>query len=490
MLVDVTEEHLSDWAEELAVLLAGLGHLFARPEPREVFADLVEGLLSDLRRKNGWTMAERAGHASPGRIQKFLNAASWSADALLEEVRSYVAVHLGDPAATLVLDDTQAQKKGTKSVGVAHQHCGVTGDVRNCQVMVMLTYAAPGGHTYLDRRLYLPQAWTDDPTRCAEAGVPPEVAFATKPQLAAQMIEQTLANGVLFAWVVADSGYGRDPVLRDLLHRERLSYVLAVPVDLPLVPVPGRPAPGTKPIKRADHLLPYAKRRDQWERRSCGEGSKGQRFYDWTCFAVHVKDQEPADGFEHQLLIRRTTHKKKLGGGRYDFEYAYFLVHAPVGTPAADAISQAGIRWQVEEDNEQGKQLTGLDQYQVRKWTPWHRQITCVMLAHAFLAVQRARHLAARDDIDDPAQEAVVPSTRQPRTGPMIRLTLSALAGLLALTGLAVQHSDQYHLAQHHQRVEHQTAAAISHYNRRGDPLPAHLQTHSQNRSQKEDPLL
>jgi SRSO17 transposase len=490
MLVDVTEEHLGEWAEELAVLLTGLGHLFARSEPQEVFADLVEGLLSDLRRKNGWTMAERAGHATPGRIQKFLNAASWSDEELLGEVRSYVGKHLGDPAAVLVLDDTRAQKKGTKSVGVGYQHCGVTGDVRNCQVMVMLTYAAPGGHTYLDRRLYLPAEWTDDPTRCAEAGVPAGVVFATKPQLAAQMVRRALAEGVLFAWVAADSGYGRDPALRDLLHRERLSYVLAVPVDLPVVPVPGRPAPGTGPIRRADHLLPYAKRRDQWERRSCGEGTKGQRYYDWTWFAVQVKGQEAADGFEHQLLIRRSTHTKKLAGGRYGFEYAYFLVHAPVGTAASDAIVQAGVRWKVEEDNEQGKQLTGLDQYQVRKWTPWHRWITCVMLAHAFLAVQRARHLTTREETDAPGEEAAAPPSRRPPAGPMIRLTVSALAGLLALTGLAVHHGDQYRITQHHQRAEHQTAAAISHYNRRGDPLPAHLRTHSQKLSQKEDLLL
>lgn len=501
MLVDVTEGRLGEWAEELAVLLGGLDHLFARPEPREVFADLVEGLLSDLRRKNAWTMSARAGHVTPSRIQKFLNAASWSADELLDELRGYVAEHLGDPSASLVLDDTQVQKKGTKSVGVAPQHCGVTGDVRNCQVIVMLTYAAPGGHTYIDRRLYLPAHWTGDPARRREAGVPDEVAFATKPQLAVHMLERALADGVLFAWVVADSGYGRDASLREFLHRERLSYVLAVPVDLPLAGPPGQPAPGAARIKRADHLLPYAKRWDQWERRSCGEGSKGQRYYDWTVFAVKVKDQQPAEGFAHQLLIRRSTHKKQLAGGRFDFEYAYFLVHAPVDTPAGAAIEQAGTRWKIEEDNEQGKQLTGLDQYQVRKWTPWHRSVTCTMLAHAFLAVQRARHLAAdreppcgepaqgQEAADTPHREAPPPETGStPRQyGPMIRLTLSALACLLALTSLAVHHDDAELLRQHHWRTKHQTAAAISHYQRRGDPLPAHLRPGDPNRSHQQD---
>lgn len=262
--------------------------------------------------------------------------------------------------------------------------------------------------------------------------------------------------------------------------------------------------PGTKAIKRADDLLPYAKRRDQWERRSCGHGTKGERYYDWTLFAVAVKGEEPASGFEHHVLIRRSTHKKQLAGGRFDFEYAYFLVHAPVGTTLTEAVAQAGIRWQVEEDNEQGKQLTGLDQYQVRKWMPWHRWITCVMLAHAFLAAQRADHLARLSEStgpnpscehttadDAPCGPDATESDRPTRAaGAMIRLTVTALAGLLALTGLAVHPSDDQILARHHWRAEHQTTAAISHYQRRGDPLPPHLRAHAQNPSQKEDPLL
>jgi len=386
VLVDVTSEQVGAWAEELAVLTGDLGHLFARPEPREVFADLMEGLLSDLSRKNGWTMAERAGHATPHRIQKFLGEASWDAEELLSQLRMYVAGHLGDAAATLVLDDTQAQKKGTKSVGVARQHCGVTGDVRNCH-----------------RRLYLPHEWADDPERRREAGVPDTVAFATKPQLAIQMLQRALSDGVLFAWAAGDSGYGRDPSLRDFCHRERLSYVLGVAVDLPLDGPPGKPAPGQPQVKRADHLLHYATSRDQWERRSCGEGSKGQRYYDWTVFEVEVTGQDAAKGFEHHLLIRRSTEKKRLAGGRIDYEYAYFLAHAPAGTPAADLIVQAGVRWKIEENNEDGKQLVGLDQYQVRKWTSWHRHITCAMLAQAFLVVQRAEHPEPQSTPDTPA---------------------------------------------------------------------------------------
>jgi SRSO17 transposase len=153
-----------------------------------VFADLIEGLLDGLPKKNGWTMSARAGHAGPKRIQKFLNAASWDDAALVGEVRDYALARLGDEAAVLVVDDTQAIKKGNQSVGVAFQHCGTTGDVRNCQVMVMLTYAAEAGHTFLDRRLYLPESWAGDTERRKEAGVPAEVAFLTKPRLAALML--------------------------------------------------------------------------------------------------------------------------------------------------------------------------------------------------------------------------------------------------------------------------------------------------------------
>jgi SRSO17 transposase len=224
------------------------------------------------------------------------------------------------------------------------------------------------------------------------------------------MLQRAVDGEVLFAWVAGDSGYGRDPDLRDFCHRQRLPYVLGVAVDLPLDGPPGKPDLGQPPIKRAADLLPYATRGDRWERRSCGEGAKGQRYYDWSVFAVTVTGQGAAEGFEHHLLIRRSTDKKQLAGGRFGYEVAYFLVHAPTGTPTADMIVQAGVRWKIEEDNEDGKQLVGLDQYQVRKWTPWHRHVTCAMLAQAFLVVQRSRH---PDPKPPSADDAPPPAPRQ-----------------------------------------------------------------------------
>jgi SRSO17 transposase len=146
------------------------------------------------------------------------------------------------------------------------------------------------------------------------------------------------------------------------------------------------------PQEKAGDLLHYALVRDQWERRSQGEGSKGQRYYDWAWFEVTLPGQEPADGFAHHLLIRRSTQKKQLAGGRVDFEYAYFLVHHPRDAALPEAVRRAGVRWKIEENNEQAKQITGLGQYQVRRWNSWHRHVTCAMLALAFLTVQRAQH--------------------------------------------------------------------------------------------------
>jgi SRSO17 transposase len=145
------------------------GPLFSRPEPRATLADLMRGLLADVPRKNSWQLAEHVGHKKAYRLEWLLNGAKWDADALRDQVRAYVVERLGHPEGVLVADDTQAIKKGTKSVGVAPQYCGTTGQVENCQVMPMLTHAFPLGHAFIDRRLYLPESWCQDPARRAEA---------------------------------------------------------------------------------------------------------------------------------------------------------------------------------------------------------------------------------------------------------------------------------------------------------------------------------
>jgi SRSO17 transposase len=379
-----TVEDVTGWDADLQALTDGLGWLFNRPEPRVTLGLMVRALLADVPKKNSWGLAEHVGLATPQPFEHLLNGARWDADMLRDAVRSYVAGGLADPGAALVLDDTQVIKKGVKSVGVAPQHCGLTGQTENCQVMVMLSYASVHGHAFIDRELYLPQVWTDDRMRCRAAGVPATREFATKPHLGVAMLARALRDPmVMFSWLVADSGYGRDPVLREFCHQHQMAYVMAVPVDLPLVGVRGE-------ALRPDAAL-AATGNAMWERRSCGDGSKGKRFYDWAAHAVQVKDQPPADGYEHTLLIRRAkTAKmtKRHPDGVYEVEY--FLVHARAGTRIPAMIAAAGLRWNIEDDNKTGKDQLGLDAYQVRKWTPWHRHVTICMLAHAFLAITRA----------------------------------------------------------------------------------------------------
>jgi SRSO17 transposase len=382
----VTVRDIAGWDADLWKLTDGLGWLFNRPEPRETFGVFVRALLSDVPKKNSWGLAEYAGLATPRSFEHLLDGACWDVEELRDVVRAYVLDGLGDAQGALVLDDTQVIKKGDRSVGVGPQHCGSTNQTENCQCTVMLTYASKHGHAFIDRELYLPERWTDHPERCAAAGVPAERGFATKPQLGVRMLTRVLDEdeGLRFRWLAADSGYGRDPGLREFCHIRRVPYVLGVPVDLPLVGIHGQ-------ALRPDAILAQMGHQVGWERRSAGAGSKGQRYYDWAAHAVVVKGQPPAEGFAHTLLIRRSTRKKvtkQHPTGRYDIEF--FLVHAPVGTPVSAMIRAAGLRWNIEDDNKAGKDLVGFDQYQVRNWTPWYRHITICMLAHAYLAVTAA----------------------------------------------------------------------------------------------------
>ena len=219
---DISYDQLVGWEADLRLLTERVaGSLFTRPEPRATFADLVRGLLADVPRKNSWQLAEHVGHGSAYRLEWLLGGAKWDADALRDRVRDYVVATLGAEDGVLIADDTQVIKKGDKSVGVAPQHCGATGQTENCQVLPMLSYASGRGHAFIDRALYLPRRWTDDPQRCAQAGVPAERGFATKPELVIDMLDRALAAGVPFRYFTADSGYGRDPGAARPLPRRR-----------------------------------------------------------------------------------------------------------------------------------------------------------------------------------------------------------------------------------------------------------------------------
>jgi SRSO17 transposase len=199
------------WSEALGELHERIGHRFARSEARERVRRYLLGLFGRVERKNGWQMAEAIGERDPQGVQRLLNAARWDAEAVRDDLREYALEHLADEeTGTLIVDETGFLKKGEKSVGVARQYTGTAGDTVNCQVGVFLAYSSEKGAAFVDRALYLPRAWTGDPVRRAEAGVPEEIVFRNKVELAEQMLERAFEAGVRARWwVLADSFYGR-----------------------------------------------------------------------------------------------------------------------------------------------------------------------------------------------------------------------------------------------------------------------------------------
>jgi SRSO17 transposase len=371
---DLSVSEVKGWAAGLEEIHARIAPRFARSEPRERVAEYVRGLLAPVERKNSWTLAERAGEASPDGMQRLLATADWDADAVRDDVRDYVVEQLGDPAAVLVVDETGFLKKGTKSAGVARQYSGTAGRIENCQIGVFLAYAARSGRTLLDRELYLPKAWTEDPARCAEAGIPEDVVFATKPELAMRMLARAIEAGVPAGWAAGDEVYGQYYRLRALLEEHGMSYVLAVPVNQRMsATIDGR-VTELRADTLAARLPPQA-----WKRISAGAGSKGPRIYQWARAAVRPLEDS---GAGYWLLARRSLADPD--------DLAYYLCYGPADTPLRELVRVAGTRWAIEESFQTGKGEVGLDQYQVRRWDGWYRHITLAMLAHAFLTVTRA----------------------------------------------------------------------------------------------------
>ena len=234
-----------------------------------------------MERKNGWQLAEQAGDATPEGVQRLLYNYRWDADLVRDDLRNYVVEHLGDTGGVLVVDETGFLKKGGKSVGVQRQYSGTAGRIENCQVGVFLTYAGAKGRTLLDRELYLPQVWAQDRERRREAGVPDNVAFRTKPQLAQLMLERAADSGVPFSWFTGDEVYGSDRKLRLWLEREEIPHVMAIKSNEKLWAWTDK-----GPLQvRADRLVSGVEE-SAWVRCSAGNGAKGPRVYDWTAVEI------------------------------------------------------------------------------------------------------------------------------------------------------------------------------------------------------------
>jgi len=440
----VAESHIVEparWRRTIDLVTGSFAGRFARVEPRRAAADFVAGLLADLEVKTCWQLAEQAGHVRPDAMQRLLYRAKWDADAVRDDVRRAVVDRLGDPDGVLVVDETGDLKKGVHTVGVQRQYTGTAGRIENAQVGVFLAYASRHGHTLIDRRVYLPKSWTGDRRRCEQAGVPDDIGFATRSELADDMITAAVAALVTARWVAADEAYGNNTSLRARLRHLRLGYVLAVSRDH-FVPIDG-----DKTRCRADHLaadLPAT----AWTRRSAGDGSKGPRFYDWAWLADVGADGDPDDDGRHSLLIRRNNSTGEL---------AFYRCWTPGPATLAQLVQVAGVRWTVEESFQAGKGQVGLDQHQVRRWTSWHRFTTLALAALAVLAICAA-------DARTPDHHG------QPD---MIELTVNEIRRLINVLLIRPTRSIAHRLRWSNWRRRHQARARRAHYRRR-----LNLETH------------
>ena len=370
---EVAVEQAQQWADELQEVKELIGDRFSRSEARERALTYLRGLMSPAERKNGWQLAEQAGDETPYATQHLLGRAVWSADEVRDDLRNYVVKYLGNEEGVLVLDETGFLKKGTKSAGVQRQYSGTAGRVENCQIGVFLAYATREGRTFLDRELYVPQSWAEDQQRRAEAGIPPEVKFATKPTLGRRMIERAQQAGVPFRWVTGDEVYGNDSQMRRWLEGRKIFYVLAVSCQYQVFYEGAR-----RWAAEIAKLLPQK----GWKRLSAGAGTKGERLYDWALLPLGEVDEER----QRWLLFRRSISDPT--------DLAYYVVSGPKKTSLEVMVKVAGTRWAIEESFESAKGEVGLDHYEVRSWDGWYRHITLAMFAHAYLTVVRARAVA------------------------------------------------------------------------------------------------
>jgi SRSO17 transposase len=380
------ETTLELWASSLRDVKGRIGLLFRQKRVAASAGQFLDGLLGNEPRKTGWMRAEAAGDPGPWRQQAILGRGRWDADALRDIVRDYVLETLADEAAVLVIDETGFLKQGKASCGVARQYTGSAGKITNCQIGVFASYVSRHGHGFVDRALYLPKQWTDDPERLAAAQVPDGVGFATKPQIARAMIARALAAKVPFCFVAADSVYGTGEI-ETTLRKAGKGYVLGVAANR-VFHSWGKKSWGKKQLVGGSAAtIAQTLAKSAWRRLSAGEGTKGPRLHDWAY--VELADLDVGEynsartgEWTRGLLIRRNI---------ADGDLAFFSTWCPKGTPMQKLVLVEGHRWTIEDSFETAKNELGLDHNESRSWHGWHRHVSLVMLAFAMMAIIRHR---------------------------------------------------------------------------------------------------
>ncbi|MGY4319343.1 SRSO17 transposase [Bradyrhizobium sp. JR3.5] len=296
-------------------------------------------------------------------------------------MREYALETLGDEDAVLVIDETGFLKQGKASCGVARQYTGSAGKITNCQIGVFGSYVSRHGHAFIDRALYLPKEWTDEPARLKAAHVPSNVGFATKPKMAHQMIARAIAAKVPFSFVAADSVYGTGAT-ETLLRKAGKGYVLGVASNHVF-----RSWGKQQPVADTASAIAQSLPKKAWRRLSSGGGTKGPRWHDWAYLELadleaSEYNDELAGEWTRGLLIRRYI---------ADGSLAFFSTWCPKGTSMQKLASVEGHRWAIEDSFETAKNEFGLDHNETRSWHGWHRHVSLVMLAFAMMAAIRHR---------------------------------------------------------------------------------------------------
>jgi SRSO17 transposase len=392
------EQQLLALKPELDCFLDRFTRLFGLDGNQAHARRFVQGLLRGGDRRNAENIAETMVGGPVRTLQAFIASGAWPDREILRELRCCVLEVLGDEDAVWNSDETGFPKKGTKSVGVKRQYSGTLGRTDNCQVAVFANYCSVKGHTFMDRRLFLPQEWASDLERRQETGVPEGVIFRTNPELALEMVDNAVAEGTPFRWVGGDSIYGNSPTFVQGIRQLGKWYVLDISSEAciwakqPQVVMPEqRPKQGRGRSHTQSLIIGKQERADQvvaalpataWSRITVAEGSQGPRVYEYAEVWVRFSE-EGLPGPRERLLVRRSLGQEP--------ELKYHRSNAPPEVPLTKVAQLRATRWTIEEDIQSGKGECGLDEYETRGWVGWHHHTALSLLALAFLALQRTR---------------------------------------------------------------------------------------------------